>query len=126
MNKGILIAGIVVVVLLVAFVAIKPSAGTGSIISVDQEQVQKDRYAMFEAEVACKLMASISNVEDPEAFIQGTLQVIDEVNEKYDYTMSEMEANRIKYENDLEFQNLARDYALDICPEVAYGLEMDD
>ena len=124
---GIVAAVVVVVILIIVFF------GKGSSnISTNKINLatlnEKEKYAMFEAEFACKLMSMRdNNYEDFDGseFIQQTLQAIDEVNEKYDYTMSEIEANRVKYATDTEFQELARDYAFEICPEIASELSID-
>jgi hypothetical protein len=114
---------IVVVILVAVFSGGSNSYGLPALSTLSE----KEKYAMFEAEVACKLMESMQDIEDSEdvsGFIQGTLQVLDDVNERYGYTISEIEANKMKYATDTEFQNLARDYAFRICPEIANELSM--
>ncbi len=122
---GIIAAAVVVIILIIVFF------GKGSNVSTSKLNIatlnEKEKYAMFEAEFACRMMESMQEKGELSGteFVQETLQIIDELNEKYGYTLSEIEANKLKYENDQEFQTMARDYAFEICPKVTSTLSSD-
>jgi hypothetical protein len=115
---GIGAAVVVVIILIVAFSGgEKSSAGSVNPATLNE----KEKYAMFSAEVACDLVDVMRNMdeENMNSFIQETLRISEEAADKYGYTLSEVEAKRVQYENDEEFRTLATGYVMDICPEIA-------
>jgi len=112
---------IVVVILIVAFSGGNSSSSAGKGLPNPSTLSEKEKYAMFSAEVACDLVDVMKNMdeENMEGFIQETLRISEEAADKYGYTLSEIEAKRVQYENDEEFRTLAIDYVMDICPEIA-------
>lgn len=111
---------VVVIILILAF-----SGGDSSVSSsnkvVPATLNEKQKYAMFSAEVACELVKVMDGMDENnmEGFIQQTITITEEAADKYSYTLSEIESKRIEYLNDAEFQRLAQDYVFDICPEIA-------
>jgi len=110
----------IVLILIVVFSGGKSSSNAGI---VPVTLTEKEKYARFEAEVACEMVDILKDADTSETFMQDTLKVLEDVSAKYGYTMSEIEANKAKYENDAEFQGMARDYVLEICPEIAAEMQ---
>ena len=131
MDKKILVAGIIILALILGFVIFRPSTGTGATITShtvnDLTLTEKEKYAMFSAEVACELAKVMQEIdeEDMENFIQETVRISEELANKYGYSMSEATSKQMEYAEDKEFQAMARDYTLNICPEIASELEID-
>jgi len=115
----IIIGSAVVLLLLIILLLSGGKKGSSGISTLTLSE--KEKYAKFEAEVACDLVDVMKNADSTDAntFIQNTLQIIQTNAAKYGYTESEIEANKAKYENDAEFMELAKNYMLEICPEVA-------
>ena len=91
-------AAIVVVILLIVAFSGGESPSSTSTLPNPNTLGDKEKYAMFEAEVACRLMATIGGGEtEPEEFISGTLKVVSEVSDKYGYTIAEVEAKKNEY-----------------------------
>ena len=125
MNKIPIIGAVIVVVILLGVVFLNSdnsSSMSGNTIK-NPVLTEKEKYAKFEAEVACAMVDIVKEADEGETFLKDSLKIIQEVSAKYGYTASEIEANKAKYENDEEFQNLAKDYVFEICPEIAFELQ---
>jgi len=121
----IIIASAIALLLLIILLMSSGKEGSSSVSTLTLSE--KEKYAKFEAEVACDLVDIMKDADNTDAntFIQNTLQVVQTNADKYGYTTADIEANKAKYENDAEFMELAKNYMLEICPEVAEQASSD-
>ena len=116
-------AAVVIMVAIVLVVILSGGKNSSGSTVMSITLVEKEKYARFEAEIACEMVDIVKDADASETFIQDTLKILENVSAKYGYTMSEIEANKAKYENDAEVQIMARNYVFEICPEIASEMQ---
>ena len=115
MKKGVnlFIFGIIAVVLIVVLAFLftnnsESSSNSGGLLTLDD----KEKYALFEADFACRTI-SITNEEE-------ALDVFNEfesIAESYGYTMEDIEKNSQKYAEDEDFLMLVFNEMKKQCPD---------
>lgn len=124
---GISTAVLIIIILTVAFYGKGSSSAFNENVNLATLN-EKEKYAMFSAEVACELIEIIQNLDEnnTEPLIQETLKINQEAANKYGYTLSEVETKRIQYAADAKFQSLAQEYILNLCPEILTEAQLQE
>lgn len=83
---------------------------------------QEEKYAMFAADLACTLSQEFGESESLEdAF--AALAKTEELAEKYDFTITEIQTLGQTYDNNLNTQKLMVEYMQDMCPNLTNELQ---
>lgn len=113
-KKYLIYGGISLVILLVILVIFMNGSSQQDSKNIDPKTLsEKEKYALFEADVTCSL-ANSKSADD----VWMAITEIGRIAEKYEYTGQDIENMKTKYTEDLEFQTMALDYIRNMCPEV--------
>jgi len=105
---------LLIFLVLIFFFAGKDSSNGTSISTNSVKQIiptEKQKYADFEAEFACQILGITDDTQ-----MMSILSGFNALASKYGFTSEQVQQNVLKYQNDLEFKQLAFNSMKEQCP----------